>query len=162
MSFEKKATRKSQDKVAPSAADMDKKNATAGKLISTETKAEGAVGWDVYKSYMNAAGGWLVLATLILLLALSQISRVACDYWLTYWTSQVDSPDEPSLPGGKHGIGFFMGIYALMSLGWSVITLLQAILLAVKGVQAGKNLHNRAFQSIMRSPMSFFDVSLDH
>ena len=46
----------------------------AGKLVKEEERAEGGVKWAVYKTYIDASGGYLFWLVVLLLFNLAQIS----------------------------------------------------------------------------------------
>ncbi|KNC56025.1 ATP-binding cassette transporter [Thecamonas trahens ATCC 50062] len=59
-----------------------------GRLIEAEERAEGSVGWKVYKTYGEAAGSPWVIAYVLGLFSAVQTARISSDWWLSYWISQ--------------------------------------------------------------------------
>ena len=53
----------------------------------------------------------------------------------------------------------FLGIYAALGFSQALFVLLAAFALALGGIFASQKLHNAMMDSIMRSPMSFFDTT---
>ena len=55
--------------------------------------------------------------------------------------------------------GMFLGVYAGLGFSQALFVLLAAFALAVGGIFASRKLHDSMMNSIMRSPMSFFDTT---
>ena len=55
--------------------------------------------------------------------------------------------------------GMFLGIYAALGFSQALFVLFASFALALGGIFASKKLHNSMMNSIMRSPMSFFDTT---
>ena len=53
----------------------------------------------------------------------------------------------------------FLGIYAGLGISQALFVLLGTFALAIGGIFASKLLHNRMLESLLRSPMSFFDTT---
>lgn len=53
----------------------------------------------------------------------------------------------------------FLGIYAALGFSQALFVLLAAFALALGGIFASQKLHNAMMDSIMHSPMSFFDTT---
>ncbi|KAG0232234.1 hypothetical protein BGW42_008288 [Actinomortierella wolfii] len=68
-----------------------KKEKTTTKLTEDEKKAEGAVSWRVYKTYINASGGWPFWIGLIIMFLLREVIEIGQNGWLAYWSEQVAS-----------------------------------------------------------------------
>lgn len=56
--------------------------------MQAEEKGSGAVAWDVYASYIKAAGGYLVFIINILLFIFTTGSIAFSNYWLSHWIRQ--------------------------------------------------------------------------
>lgn len=54
-------------------------------LINEETKAEGSLGFAVYKSYWKAGGGYFITFIILLSFLLAQGFASAGDFFLSYW-----------------------------------------------------------------------------
>ncbi|KAF9973828.1 hypothetical protein BGZ73_002885 [Actinomortierella ambigua] len=66
-----------------------KKEKTATKLTEDETKAEGAVAWRVYMTYINASGGWLFWIGLVIMFLLREVIEIGQNGWLAYWSEKA-------------------------------------------------------------------------
>ncbi|KAF9162910.1 hypothetical protein DFQ26_003118 [Actinomortierella ambigua] len=69
----------------------DKKEKAAGKLTEDEKKAEGAVEWRVYMTYINASGGWLFWTGLIVMFLLREVIEIGQNGWLAHWSDKTAS-----------------------------------------------------------------------
>ncbi|KAG1046896.1 hypothetical protein G6F43_010636 [Rhizopus delemar] len=66
------------------------KKATAkdgGKLTQDEVRAEGGVPMVVYKTYINASGGYFFWIILLLLFCVAQATVLGQDYWIKVWSA---------------------------------------------------------------------------
>jgi ABC-type multidrug transport system ATPase subunit len=69
------------------------KNASAGQAImQVEERNVGAVTWDIYKVYLKAAKGELVVPFLLFSLLLMQGSNIVGSYWLVWWQERSVEP----------------------------------------------------------------------
>ncbi|KAK3817182.1 MAG: hypothetical protein J3R72DRAFT_529513 [Linnemannia gamsii] len=66
-----------------------KKEKISVKLTEEEKKQEGAVAWRVYKTYLNASGGWLFWTGLIGIFFLREIVDVGQNAWLAVWANKM-------------------------------------------------------------------------
>ncbi|KAG0278107.1 hypothetical protein BGZ95_004702 [Linnemannia exigua] len=66
-----------------------KKEKISVKLTEEEKKQEGAVAWRVYKTYLNASGGWIFWTGLIGIFFLREIVDVGQNAWLAVWANKM-------------------------------------------------------------------------
>jgi ATP-binding cassette subfamily C (CFTR/MRP) protein 1 len=123
---------------------------TTGKaLMTTEERAVGAVAGAVYKAYIRAGGGWMMAILISGIMLLHQLTRIANDLWLSWW-----SDDELDLD-----VGAYMGGYA----GWGIAQMLTIILfnicMAYLCARASRTLHDDSIENVFRAPLSFFDTT---
>lgn len=62
-----------------------------GKLVEEEVKAEGAVSWSVYKTYIESFGNKYIWITLFTVFILAQTINIGQSYWLRIWGIAEDS-----------------------------------------------------------------------
>ena len=55
-------------------------------LMTSEERAVGAVSWPVYWDYFKEAGGYVFLSLVLFCTLFSQGTKLANDYWLSFWT----------------------------------------------------------------------------
>ncbi|ORE10363.1 P-loop containing nucleoside triphosphate hydrolase protein [Rhizopus microsporus var. microsporus] len=58
-----------------------------GKLVKEEERAEGGVSWSVYKTYIDASGGFMFWITVLVLFCAAQGTTLAQDYWIRVWSA---------------------------------------------------------------------------
>ncbi|KAI8975515.1 multi drug resistance-associated protein MRP [Mycotypha africana] len=130
-----------------------KKDTAGDRLITVEESAKGSVTWDVYKQYAKSCSVYGVF-TVIALLMLAQMASVGTNLWLKYWSNQNQNK------GANHNVWFYLGIYALI--GWSstLFAMVQTLVLWVYcAIRSARVLHTEMLETIVRSPMSFFDTT---
>ncbi|TFY58828.1 hypothetical protein EVJ58_g6166 [Rhodofomes roseus] len=132
--------------------DKDEKQvAVAGKatMMQAEERNTGSVKGAVYRQYMHAGKGEILIPLLILSVALLQGTQVMSSYWLVYW-------EENKWP---YGSGFYMGIYAGLGVGQAISFFFMGSGFAMLTYIASKKLHNDALTRLMYAPMSFFETT---
>ncbi|CAI0545433.1 unnamed protein product [Linum tenue] len=120
-------------------------------LIKQEERETGVVSWKVVSRYKNALGGTWVVVVLLSCYVLSETLRVSSSTWLSNWTDQGAS--------SRHSSGFYNLIYALLSFGQVMTTLLNSYWLILSSLYAAKRLHDAMLHSILRAPMVFFHTN---
>ncbi|XP_026390011.1 ABC transporter C family member 2-like [Papaver somniferum] len=117
-------------------------------LVKQEERETGVVSWNVLMRYKNAMGGLWVVIILFTCYISTEVLRIMSSTWLSAWTDQ-------STPK-THGPGFYNLVYALLSFGQVLISLLQSYWLIISSLYAAKKLHDAMLHSILRAPMLFF------
>ncbi|CAK9435732.1 uncharacterized protein LODBEIA_P04450 [Lodderomyces beijingensis] len=118
-----------------------------------ETSRKGTVPWDIFKQYIIACDykyfSLYIVGTLLTLLI-----TVAEKYLLSYWSELNREANQTVNPV------FYLGVYALMGVVAGLFTYLAALVIwgycIVKG---SAYFHNKMAESVLRSPMSFFDTT---
>ncbi|KAF8940193.1 hypothetical protein BGZ58_007436 [Dissophora ornata] len=116
--------------------------------MTEEERAYGAVSSQVYKSYFNLSGyfNWVVI---VVLLPLQQAVGVAMSVWLSFWT--------------EHKFDLQTWTYIDVYLGTGIVQLLivmtGSFMLVVVVIKSSRIMHDKAFISVLYSPMSFFDTT---
>ncbi|KAG2236972.1 hypothetical protein INT48_002041 [Thamnidium elegans] len=129
------------------------KNGETERLITVEESAKGSVTWDVYKQYAKSCSTYGVIAVLTLIV-LAQLASVGTNLWLKYWSSQNQSQ------GSNDNIWFYLGIYALIGWASTLFAMVQTLVLWVYcAIRSARVLHSQMLETIVRSPMSFFDTT---
>jgi ABC-type multidrug transport system fused ATPase/permease subunit len=148
---------------------------------SKEHQEQGKVKWSVYGEYASSANMvavviWVIalvsaqaaqIGTSQVLLGRMCLRLAASSVWLKTWS---DANDEN---GGNRDAGQYIGIYFAFGIGYSILVLLQTMLLWLfcslevcicrsetrLMVQASRKLHERMAHAIFRSPMTFFETT---
>ncbi|KAI8647805.1 multi drug resistance-associated protein MRP [Parasitella parasitica] len=124
-----------------------------GQLMTVEESAKGKVAWDVYKQYAKACSVGGVVAVLAFQCG-SQGAQVGSNVWLKHWSGN-NSQD-----GANNNVWLYLGIYALI--GWSatIFAFLQTMVMWVYcAIRSARYLHSSMLESVIKSPMSFFDTT---
>uniref|UniRef100_A0AAG5DBA7 Multidrug resistance-associated protein lethal(2)03659 n=1 Tax=Anopheles atroparvus TaxID=41427 RepID=A0AAG5DBA7_ANOAO len=66
-----------------------------------ERQKEGSIGYDVYKSYFKASGGYFIVSTIFFMFLLSQLCASGGDYFLTYWVNKAESTPAAADEAGR-------------------------------------------------------------
>ncbi|KAI7906444.1 P-loop containing nucleoside triphosphate hydrolase protein [Cokeromyces recurvatus] len=86
-------------------------NGHGGKLTQEEERAEGGVSWSVYKTYINASGGYLFWAIVLILFCVAQACVLGQDYWIKVWSAayghESEGPEKDALHDDHLGLLLF-------------------------------------------------------
>ncbi|KAI0749569.1 ABC transporter [Daedaleopsis nitida] len=137
------------EKAAADKAEKRKKKTQGAALMQTEERNTGAVSREVYKAYIKAGKGYVIIPLLVLSVALLQGSQVMSSYWLVYW-------QERKWP---YSSGFYMGIYAALGVSQALTFFMMGATFASLTYFASQALHKAAIQRVMYAPMSFFETT---
>ncbi|KAI5949274.1 YCF1 [Candida jiufengensis] len=123
------------------------------KIARKEHIEQGKVKWTVYQEYAKACGPFHVLIFLGCAV-LSYLVNVGSTFWLEHW-SEINTKY-----GYNPNVGFYLGIYFLLGIGYSFSSLIQNITLWILcTIQGSKKLHNSMAISVIRAPMTFFETT---
>ncbi|KAF5392368.1 hypothetical protein D9757_001460 [Collybiopsis confluens] len=143
-----------------------RRKATAGAgMMQVEERNVGAVSGAIYKAYIRAGNGAVLLPIFLLSIVLMQGVTVMSSYWLVYW--QELKWQQPQ--------GFYvnylllrlrcahyflqMGIYAGLGVAQAMAVFLMGATFAIFTYFASQRLHRAAIQRVMQAPMSFFETT---
>ncbi|KAF9159839.1 hypothetical protein DFQ26_006121 [Actinomortierella ambigua] len=126
---------------------------TDHKEVDEEVTLEGRVGWEVYKYYLYAVGMTACITLLIL-----AIGYMVCEFNTQLWIKNWGNDNELKQP--KHNTTYWILTYfAWMLSSNSMLSFSVGVTLVVLARRASKNLHASMLGPLVRSPMSFFDVT---
>ncbi|ORZ19904.1 multi drug resistance-associated protein MRP [Absidia repens] len=123
------------------------------RLMTVEESAKGSVDSDVYKQYAKSCSA-IGVAVVLIFQILAQIAQVGANLWLKEWSNSNQENQ------GNNHVWMYLGIYALI--GWSstIFSVVQTLALWVTcAIRSAKVLHSEMLDSVIRSPMSFFDTT---
>uniref|UniRef100_A0A9J8CZ43 ATP-binding cassette sub-family C member 5 n=1 Tax=Cyprinus carpio carpio TaxID=630221 RepID=A0A9J8CZ43_CYPCA len=137
-------------------------------LMQAEEKGSGAVAWQVYTTYIKAAGGPLAFIVNILLFLFTTGSIAFSNWWLSHWIRQGSgnssllqtntTAESDSMRLNPH-MQYYSRVYVL-SMGAALFLKTVRGLLFVKcTVRAASVLHDKLFKTLLLSPMRFFDTT---
>ena len=142
---------------APGAAVAASKMAAAvgdggAKLMSVEDKQEGAVPGTFYMRYLRAGGPlWLTVPLLFVAFSCMQLSQLASQWWLTFWTSDPAYVANP--------MAFYMGVFFALGVASALFAFTRVTTTALMGISASRALHASLLSAVLAAPMSFFDTT---
>ncbi|KAG0026069.1 hypothetical protein BGZ82_009678 [Podila clonocystis] len=122
-------------------------------LVDEEVTKEGRVGWEVYKYYTQCAGPFGCAIYLFFNLAF-----IVIQFYFQLWLKNWGNDNDRAVP--SHGLRYWI----LTSLAWtsgSVVMLgcIYCVSYLVLARRASKVLHTGMLKPLVRSPMSFFDIT---
>ncbi|XP_065916533.1 ATP-binding cassette sub-family C member 4-like isoform X2 [Dysidea avara] len=134
-------------------------------VVPEEERAHGTISNRTYFKYIQEGGNTLITIIFILMFILAECSIVAADWWLSEWATQ-DGSCSPQVENISFNTSTFdltthqrIGIYGGIIGVTIFIVLLRAILAFLICLAAARNLHNKMFESILRTQMLFFDTN---
>ncbi|KAK9742712.1 hypothetical protein RND81_03G192700 [Saponaria officinalis] len=122
-----------------------------GKLIQDEEREKGSIDKEVYWSYLTIVKGGVLVPIILLAQTSFQVLQIASNYWMT-WACPASGDGMPVA-----GMGYVLLVYSLLSVGSSFGVLVRSTLSAKAGILTAQKLFENMLQSVLRSPMSFFD-----
>ncbi|XP_022146679.1 ABC transporter C family member 2-like [Momordica charantia] len=137
--------------IAKDASPSKKRKENKSVLIKQEERETGVVSLNVLVRYKNALGGLWVVIILLLCFVLSETLRIFSSMWLSNWTDHSDMKSSETF--------FYNIIYAGLSLGQVLVTLVNSYWLIMSSLYAAKKLHDQMLSSILRAPMVFFNTN---
>ncbi|GAA5894971.1 uncharacterized protein JCM6883_002275 [Sporobolomyces salmoneus] len=118
-----------------------------------EKREQGSVSWGVYKEYVEA-NGYLGVFLYLFTILLQQGLNIGKDVWLKQWAQHNANS------GDNGNLWFYLGIYAAIGTSASIAMFVNGVLLySLCVIRAAKKMHDRMFNSVLRSPMLFFETT---
>ncbi|XP_028611340.1 multidrug resistance-associated protein 9 [Grammomys surdaster] len=138
-------------------------------LIQIESPQEGIVTWKTYHTYIKASGGYLVSFLVLCLFFLMMGSSAFSTWWLGIWLDRgsqvICAPQsnktacgaDQTLQDTEHHMYQLVYIASMASV--LMFGIIKGFTFTNTTLMASSSLHNRVFNKIVRSPMSFFDTT---
>ncbi|XP_058530683.1 ATP-binding cassette sub-family C member 12 isoform X6 [Ochotona princeps] len=141
----------------------------AHQLVQTESSQEGTVTWRTYHTYIKASGGYLLSLFAVSLFLLMIGSCTFSNWWLGLWLdkgSQITCGPQ----GNKTvcevgevladmGQRLYQWVYAASMGSVLFFGIAKGFTFTKTTLMASSSLHDRVFDKILKSPMSFFDTT---
>ncbi|XP_071243708.1 ATP-binding cassette sub-family C member 4-like isoform X1 [Salvelinus alpinus] len=135
--------------------------------VVEEIRSEGSIGVGLYVKYLKAGANILVLIGVVLLQFLAQAAYILQDWWLAYWAGEQEKLNVNGTVTIQHGVNvteqlnldFYLGIYAGLTGATLIFGFARSLVMFNVLVKAAQSLHNRMFNSILRTPVRFFDIN---
>ena len=116
-----------------------------------EVSAKGKVKWAVYLEYFRATS-FLGIFIWFVMLILASLLSVASNYWLKNWTEQN------SQAGENLNVWEFILIYAAFGFTSVIVRAVSSSIMQLwLAIKASTVIHNQMAETVMHSPMSFFE-----
>ena len=123
-----------------------------GQLTDAEDREVGKVTWGVYKSYMNAYGGWQVVLFLCIVQTCWQALTIGSDWWLNEWSGKSQQQQTDNM-------GTYLGLYCGLALGSGLLVLVRTLTIALNGLRATRIMFEQTLDSLLHAPMSWFNAN---
>lgn len=130
--------------------DAENRKTKKGALTGQEIRSTGAVPGRVYKDYLTAGGCCALMSTVIIYIIAQTLVQVN-DWWLTSWSTQRFNDYLNNLQ--------YIYIYGGLSLVTGVMTFMRGFAFSKFTLGAALSLHRKLIQSLMKTPMSWFDIT---
>ncbi|KAG2412200.1 hypothetical protein HFD88_009757 [Aspergillus terreus] len=146
----------------------------AGKYYEEEKREIGAVKMEVWKTYMQACGGYLHWALILFFFALTLVENLVTPYWVSLWTreyggnalpSVVLQTDMNNVPSTEPGIALdrrlliYASVFVGLSLSSWFLEMIRYYLVFQGSLRASKALFEQFTDTILRAPLSFLDTT---
>ncbi len=122
-------------------------------LIDEEQQEFGNIKFNVYFEYLRRCGLPFIIVLVIAEL-LFNLCEVGANYWLNLWTSQ-----NATLIGKHSNRNFYLSVYVSTILFEGIFIMLGTVAMYSGSIRAAAKLHKDMLFCILRTPLSFFDVT---
>ncbi|RHY85045.1 hypothetical protein DYB26_000706 [Aphanomyces astaci] len=128
----------------------------SGQLVQDEERMQGDVSLSVYSEYLDAAGGYGAMVSLLFGLILWQALTVGSDLWLNVWTGTVATESPQQFLAQTW---YYLGIYAALAFLAVFATVIQSLIVYSSCMKASRALFEHMTDALVAAPMSFFDTT---
>ncbi|TRY93755.1 hypothetical protein DNTS_011687, partial [Danionella cerebrum] len=146
--------------------DSDQLPVEAVHTMAEESRSQGNIGIRMYWKYFRAGANVLMLIFLLLLNLLAQVFYILHDWWLSYWATEQEkltaiNANSTVLTNTTQELNrdFYLGIYAGLTGATIIFGFARGLIMFNALVRSAEALHNRMFNSILRTPVRFFDIN---
>ncbi|CAK4633872.1 unnamed protein product [Aphanomyces euteiches] len=110
----------------------------------------------VFQGYLDAIGGWSVVAFCIFLLSMWQILIISGDLWLSRWSSTTTTVSETTFLAQAP---YYLTVYAVLAASGVAATMLRTYTILMSCLRASRRLFDGLTGALLRAPMRFFDTT---
>ncbi|XP_045018396.1 ATP-binding cassette sub-family C member 4-like isoform X1 [Bubalus bubalis] len=143
------------------AAPEDQETENIQVILPLEDHLEGKVGFKTYVNYFTAGADWPVIIFLMLVNITAQVVYVLQDWWLAFWANLQSGLYSRVLVKEDEDVVFVLNWYLRVYSGLTVSTVLfgitRSLLIFYILVYSSQTLHNKMLETILRSPVLFFN-----
>ncbi|CAM1312044.1 ABCC4 (predicted) [Pycnogonum litorale] len=76
-------------------------------VVEKESESNTTANYEVYQAYFQALGNWFTIASVIFISSATSLIYVCCDYWLKYWSQQIENNGKNRQNVGVTNTGFY-------------------------------------------------------
>ncbi|GMH98076.1 hypothetical protein TrST_g10769 [Triparma strigata] len=127
-------------------------------LVKEEEVLEGSVSGSAYLHYAKAGGLWVAFG-IIGVQACGKASEIGAGFWLSFWAEESIKAEFAGLPLSDSKTLWYLHIFAALSVGGVLALTVRSLFMAWHRLHASRQLHEELTTSIMRAPVSYFDVT---
>ncbi|XP_050923142.1 ATP-binding cassette sub-family C member 4 [Lates calcarifer] len=135
--------------------------------VVEESRAEGTIGVSLYVKFLRAGASIFTLLVVLLVNLLAQVAYIMQDWWLAYWADEQEKLGDYNstiIHNGQNitkelDTAFYLGVYGGLTAAVIVFGFMRNLLLFNVLVRCAQALHNCMFNSILRTPVRFFDIN---
>jgi ABC-type multidrug transport system fused ATPase/permease subunit len=148
--------------------ELNPQRAKHKKFVEDEVRAQGRVEWSVYKTYILASGGLKYWIITFLMFSLAAFSTIGRSYWLRLWTSTYADGDSTAndiryhtgrrTESQQHQLGFYLGIYILISLVSVTLVGIKIIFVLVSSLRAARHFFEVAALNVLQAQLRWLDT----
>ncbi|KAG8586824.1 hypothetical protein GDO81_005492 [Engystomops pustulosus] len=147
--------------------DGEDKEIMAG-LMQAEEKGDSTVPWTIYRAYIKAAGGALIITINAFLFLLTTGSAAFSNWWLSYWIKQGSGNTSIATANWTQSSGsmkdnpdlhFYISIYAMSMVAVLLLRFVRGYVFVKSTLRASTRLHDLLFQKVLCSPIKLFDTT---
>ncbi|XP_054864675.1 multidrug resistance-associated protein 4 isoform X1 [Amphiprion ocellaris] len=156
----------SQTSSVQSVMDGDSLPAEPVQTLAEESRAQGTIGVRLYVKYLRAGASIVTLLAAIVLNLLAQGAYIMQDWWLAYWADEQEKLDalNTTITNAQNATqeldrDFYLGIYAGLTGATIIFGFMRNLVLFNVLVRCAQSLHNGMFNTILRTPVRFFDIN---
>ncbi|XP_037318655.1 ATP-binding cassette sub-family C member 4-like isoform X2 [Pungitius pungitius] len=164
----------SQTSSAQSVKDGDQLPGETVQTVAEESSAQGNIGVRLYVKYLKAGASVVFLLIVIALNLLAQASYIMTDWWLAHWADKQEelSNSNSTLPNDLNtttlprlnttaelDTTFYLSVYGGLTAATIVFGFARNLSLFHVLVKSAQSLHNSMFNSILGTPVRFFDIN---
>ncbi|XP_072319302.1 ATP-binding cassette sub-family C member 4 [Eucyclogobius newberryi] len=146
-----------------SVTDGDQLPLESTQTVVEESRAQGTIKVSLYLKYLRAGANILVLVLMLFINLLAQVSYIMNDWWLAHWSEkqdEVNNLNETATNATQElDTDFYLGIYGGLTASTIFLGFLRNFIMFSVFVKSARTLHNRMFNSILRTPVRFFDIN---
>jgi len=127
-------------------------------LIADEERIKGSVDSSAYFNYARL-GGMLIFGLSLFVQGCARAFELGAYFWLSYWSTETAKALFANNPFSESKTLQYLAIYSIFGIISIVCQTARSAILALHRCLACRKLHASLVSSILRAPISFFDVT---